>query len=69
VTTRIENARALPEGPKRVQAYQQISTAISERVPAVPLAFPVSAVAVGNRVESYPASPVLDEVFNKVRLR
>jgi peptide/nickel transport system substrate-binding protein len=67
--TRISNARSLPEGPERVQAYQEISTEVSELVPAVPLAFPVSAVALGSRVESYPASPVLDEVFSKVRLR
>jgi len=34
----------------------------------VPLAFPISALAMGPRVESYPASPMLDEVYNLIQL-
>jgi peptide/nickel transport system substrate-binding protein len=35
----------------------------------VPVAFPISALALSDRVLSYPASPVLNEVFTKVQLK
>jgi peptide/nickel transport system substrate-binding protein len=34
----------------------------------VPIAYPISAVAVSARVATYPASPVLNETFNHVTL-
>lgn len=64
----IEKARTLAEGQDRTDAYHAISDRISQRVPAVPLAFPISALALSPRVASYPTSPVLNEVFNRITL-
>ncbi|WP_246165574.1 ABC transporter substrate-binding protein [Arthrobacter yangruifuii] len=64
----IEKARTLTEGQEQTDAYRGITDRISERVPAVPLAFPISALALSPRVGSYPTSPVLHEVFNRVKL-
>ncbi|HKU34358.1 MAG TPA: ABC transporter substrate-binding protein [Paenarthrobacter sp.] len=66
---RIERARALPNGDGRNTEYQSINAQIAASVPAVPIAFPISALALSNKVESYPASPVLNEVFTNVRLK
>ncbi len=67
--SKIARARGLPDGDERVEAYRAINTQIAETIPAVPIAFPISALALSDRVEFYPASPVLDEVFTKVRLK
>jgi peptide/nickel transport system substrate-binding protein len=69
VFSRIAEARTLPNGPERTQAYQDINDLLARRLPALPLAFPISALAMGTQVASYPASSMLDEVFNLVRLR
>ncbi|MDD0858655.1 hypothetical protein NHF46_14715 [Arthrobacter alpinus] len=58
----------MPNGPDRVAAYESISKQIAATVPAVPIAFPISAIALSDRVASYPLSPVLNEVFNYVKL-
>ncbi len=67
--SKIARARGLPDGDERAEAYRAINTQIAETVPAVPIAFPISALALSDRVEFYPASPVLDEVFTKIRLK
>ncbi|MCC3290623.1 ABC transporter substrate-binding protein [Arthrobacter sp. zg-Y1110] len=64
----IEKARSLVEGQEQTDAYRAITDRISERVPAVPLAFPISALALSPRVAGYPTSPVLHEVFNRITL-
>lgn len=66
--SKVNRARGLPDGPERTEAYRDINTLVSKRIPGVPLAFPISAVALSARVQSYPVSPVLDEVFNRVAL-
>lgn len=66
--SKIARARTLPEGELRLEAYENIKEEIAENVPAIPLAFPISALALSERVESYPVSPVLDEVFNEIVL-
>lgn len=66
--SKIDRARTLPNGEDRVAAYQDISDQLARRLPAVPLAFPISALAVSERVASYPVSPVMNEVFNLVDL-
>ncbi|WP_231391809.1 ABC transporter substrate-binding protein [Arthrobacter sp. 35W] len=68
LVSKILRARSLPVGTERNEAYQSISEQIAKTVPAIPIAFPISAVALSSRVESYPVSPVLNEVFNKVKL-
>ncbi|MEA5456608.1 ABC transporter substrate-binding protein [Sinomonas sp. JGH33] len=67
--SKIERARGLPDGADRTQAYQSINSQLGSTAPAVPIAFPISAVAVSSRVESYPTSPVLAETFNRVALK
>lgn len=69
VFSKIDRARGLPEGKDRNEQYQTINAQIAVSVPAVPIAFPISALALSDRVVSYPASPVLNEVFTKVQLR
>ncbi|WP_434612984.1 ABC transporter substrate-binding protein [Arthrobacter sp. A5] len=66
--SKIDRARMLPNGPDRNDAYQSVNTQIVQTVPAVPIAFPISAVALSNKVATYPVSPVLNEVFNQIKL-
>ena len=66
--TKVDRARTLANAEERAEAYRSISDRISTRVPAVPLAFPISTLTLSPRVTQYPTSPVLNEVFNNVRL-
>ncbi|WP_237762500.1 ABC transporter substrate-binding protein [Arthrobacter sp. ERGS1:01] len=68
LVSKITRARSLPNGAERSAAYDAINKAIATSVPAVPLAFPISAIALSDKVTSYPLSPVLNEVFNHVVL-
>lgn len=69
VFSKIARARGLPDGKDRTEQYQTINAQIAASVPAVPIAFPISALALSDRVVKYPASPVLNEVFTKVVLK
>lgn len=69
VFSKIARARGLPDGKDRTEQYQTINAQIAATVPAVPIAFPISALALSDRVLKYPASPVLNEVFTKVVLK
>ena len=69
VFSKIARARGLPDGKERTEQYQTINAQIAATVPAVPIAFPISALALSDRVLKYPASPVLNEVFTKVQLK
>lgn len=69
VFAKIGHAKGLPEGKERNEQYQSINAQIAASVPAVPIAFPISALAFSDRVISYPASPVLNEVFTKIQLK
>ncbi len=69
VFSKIDRARGMPEDPERKAQYDTINAQIAATVPAVPIAFPISALALSDRVEKYPASPVLNEVFTNVRLK
>jgi peptide/nickel transport system substrate-binding protein len=69
VFSKINRARGLPDGKERDDLYHTINSQIAATVPAVPIAFPISALALSDRVLSYPASPVLNEVFTKVQLK
>ncbi|TKV30054.1 ABC transporter substrate-binding protein [Arthrobacter sp. NamB2] len=66
--SKINRARGLPDGEDRSDAYADISAQIAARIPAVPLAFPISALAMSARVSTYPVSPVMNEVFNRIDL-
>ncbi|MDN3482979.1 ABC transporter substrate-binding protein [Arthrobacter sp. APC 3897] len=67
--SKIDRARTLQDGPEQAEAYTAITDRISTRVPAIPLAFPISALALSPRIGSYPTSPLLNEVFNRIELR
>lgn len=69
VFSKISRARGLPDGKDRTEQYQTINAQIAATVPAVPIAFPISALALSDRVLKYPASPVLNEVFTNVQLK
>ncbi|WP_264357410.1 ABC transporter substrate-binding protein [Pseudarthrobacter sp. MM222] len=69
VFSKIARARGLADGKERTEQYQTINAQIAVTVPAVPIAFPISALALSDRVLKYPASPVLNEVFTKVELK
>jgi peptide/nickel transport system substrate-binding protein len=69
VFSKIARARGLPDGKDRTAQYQTINAQIAATVPAVPIAFPISALALSDRVLKYPASPVLNEVFTNVELK
>ncbi|MDJ0321636.1 ABC transporter substrate-binding protein [Pseudarthrobacter sp. PS3-L1] len=69
VFSKIARARGLPEGAERDDLYHAINEQLAASVPAVPVAFPISALALSDRVLNYPASPVLHEVFTKVALK
>lgn len=66
--SKVARAVTLPNGDERTAAYRDINESIAVDVPAVPLAFPISAAVVSPRVLSYPVSPVMHEVFNNIDL-
>ncbi len=68
LVSKIIRARSLPAGQERADAYADISSQLSDRLPAVPLALPISALAMSPRVLSYPVSPLMHEVFNRIDL-
>jgi peptide/nickel transport system substrate-binding protein len=61
-------ARGLPAEEEQDPAYQAINEQIAQFLPGVPLAHPVPTLAFSERVTSYPASPVQDEVYNMIEL-
>ncbi|MGG5171597.1 ABC transporter substrate-binding protein [Pseudarthrobacter sp. J1738] len=68
VFSKIARARGISDGTERQDAYTSINQQLADDIPAVPIAYPISALAMSNRVLSYPASPVLYEVFTQVKL-
>ena len=63
-----EGTLTLPDGEERTAAYVSVNNRISRLLPAVPLAHPVSAVAVDDSVASFPLTSTGFEDFNEVRL-
>ena len=64
----LTEARQIPQPEDATEAYQEINEQIAQFVPGVPLAHPAPSLAFAERVTSYPASPVNDEVFNMIEL-
>lgn len=64
----LTEARQIPQPEDATGAYQEINEQIAQFVPGVPLAHPAPSLAFAERVTSYPASPVNDEVFNMIEL-
>ncbi|WJM15404.1 ABC transporter substrate-binding protein [Microbacterium arborescens] len=61
-------ARGVPNLEEQTALYEQINEQVAEFIPGVPLAHPAPTLAFDPRVESYPASPVNDEVFTDIVL-
>lgn len=68
VADTIAAARVETDTETRSAMLTQVEAAIALDVPAVPLTFPITALASGHDVEFYPISPVLDEQYDRVRL-
>ncbi|GAA2563740.1 peptide/nickel transport system substrate-binding protein [Neomicrococcus aestuarii] len=68
VQTMIRDARSTPAGAERTALYGQILETLAVDLPAYPLLYPISALALNNDVVNYPVSPVLDEPFARVEV-
>ncbi len=64
----LTEARGLATEEEQSAAYQAVNEQIMEFLPGIPLAHPVPTLAFAERVTSYPASPVQDEVYNLIEL-
>ena len=64
----LTEARGLASVEEQEPAYQDINEQIAQFLPGIPLASPVPTLAFAERVVSYPASPVQDEVYNMIEL-
>ncbi|WP_414684423.1 ABC transporter substrate-binding protein [Microbacterium sp.] len=68
LTAALTEARGLATEEEQEAAYLAVNEQIMEYLPGIPLAHPVPTLAFAERVTSYPASPVQDEVYNLVEL-
>ncbi|MCA1169527.1 ABC transporter substrate-binding protein [Rothia kristinae] len=64
----VEDAAGQQDGDTRKDAYRRINEMVSETVPAVPLAYPISAVALSSRVTGYPLAATGVAEFDRVTL-
>lgn len=64
----VDAAASEPDDEARRGLFRRVVRAMALDLPALPLVYPISALATGPRVASYPTSPQLDEPFARVRL-
>ncbi|MEW2010873.1 ABC transporter substrate-binding protein [Microbacterium sp. NPDC078814] len=64
----LTEARGVSNLDDQTALYEDINEMVAEFIPGVPLAHPAPTLAFDPRVESYPASPVNDEVFTDIVL-
>ena len=64
----LNEARGVSSLDEQTPLYEAINEQVAEFIPGVPLAHPAPTLAFNPRVESYPASPVNDEVFTDIVL-
>ncbi|WP_248239807.1 ABC transporter substrate-binding protein [Microbacterium kunmingense] len=64
----LTTGRGLATAEEQESAYADANAQIMEFLPGIPLAHPVPTLVFDERVTSYPASPVQDEVYNLVEL-
>lgn len=69
VANALAQARVEEDADARTAMLSQVEAAISLDLPAIPLTFPITALASGHDVEFYPISPVLDEQYERIELR
>ena len=65
----LAEARVEEDSDVRTTMLEQVEAAISLDLPAIPLTFPITALASGHDVEFYPISPVLDEQYERIQRR
>ncbi|WP_164232884.1 ABC transporter substrate-binding protein [Microbacterium hydrocarbonoxydans] len=65
---KLADARGVSSLEEQTPLYEEINEDIAQFIPGVPLAHPAPTLAFDPRVESYPASPVNDEVFTDIVL-
>ncbi|MDF2562629.1 MAG: transporter substrate-binding protein [Microbacterium sp.] len=65
---KLTEARGVSKLEEQTPLYEEINEMVAEFIPGVPLAHPAPTLAFDPRVESYPASPVNDEVFTDIVL-
>lgn len=65
---KLNEARGVSNLEDQTALYEEINQMVAEFIPGVPLAHPAPTLAFDPRVESYPASPVNDEVFTDIVL-
>ncbi|MFJ2146776.1 ABC transporter substrate-binding protein [Glutamicibacter sp. NPDC087661] len=61
-------ARSIPSGEERTAAYADILKTLNADLPALPLVFPISALAFNGNVTFYPPSPMLNECYADVQM-
>lgn len=65
---KLTEARGVSSLEEQTKLYEEINEDVANFIPGVPLAHPAPTLAFSPRVDSYPASPVNDEVFNEIVL-
>ena len=65
---KLNEARGVSNLEEQTALYEEINEMVAQFIPGVPLAHPAPTLAFDPRVESYPASPVNDEVFTGIVL-
>ncbi len=65
----IHRARSETDEEARNGLYREAAELIAEDIPALPLAYPISGLALGQDIADYPFSPVLHELFRDISLR
>lgn len=62
----IHEARSETDEESRNDLYREAAELIAEDIPALPLAYPISGLALGQDIADYPFSPVLHELFRDI---
>ncbi|WP_178945579.1 ABC transporter substrate-binding protein [Kocuria sp. TGY1127_2] len=65
----VRKASSMSDGDDRNDLYKKINESVADLMPAVPLAFPISAVALNSRVLSYPLTATGVANFARIELR
>lgn len=66
VVENLDRAAASTNTETRTTLYRRAAESVALDLPALPLVYPISAVAAGHDLVSYPTSPVLDERFDRI---
>jgi peptide/nickel transport system substrate-binding protein len=64
----VQKASSMSDGGERNELYKKINKSVAEAMPAIPLAFPISAVALNSRVVSYPLTATGVADFSKIEV-